>query len=65
MAKSHQDGKAVRAMQDKMYVVQRQITERYAEADAERLAKSLREATGRGGWNPLRVLRPRPQPARA
>ena len=53
-------------MQDKMHTIQRQITERYAEADAERLAKSLRQGTtGRGGWNPLRVLRPRrTQPAR-
>jgi hypothetical protein len=67
MTRSHQDRKALRVMQDKMHTIHRQITERYADADAERLAKRLRQGTtGRSGWNPLRVLLPRrTQPARA
>ena len=54
-------------MQDKMYIVQRQIADRYAEADKARLAQGVsRPTTGSRAWNPLRVLRlRRSEPARA
>jgi hypothetical protein len=50
-----------------MYVVQRRIEERHAEADQERLAKIVRHETGSNrGWSPLRALRlRRAQAARA
>jgi hypothetical protein len=54
-------------MDYRMEVVQRQITERHAQADGERLAKSVRQSTPTtGGWNPLRMLKQRrTQPAHA
>jgi hypothetical protein len=51
----------------RMEVVQRQITDRHAEAEEQRLAKSIRQTTpNSGGWNPFRMLKQRrTQPARA
>ena len=57
----------MREMQNQMFIVQQQITDRHEEADAERLARSARQPeASRGGWPLLRVLRlRRTQPARA
>jgi len=54
-------------MDYRMAVVRRQIAERHADAEQERLAKSLRGGRPSGvRWNPFRILKPRrTEPARA